>query len=123
MIALNGVDFEINTMAANPKFGYVDEFREYPMLSGKIRRDIKGKRFSAEIAYGYLTDLQIASVYDLLDAQKTAGYLTAEITMPGGTFEGNVFLSVNNSQSRYYIKDGVGCWTNWRIILTGVDLV
>lgn len=124
MITLNGINFELPLVANNPHFGYVDEFSETEVISGKIIRDFKGKRFNAQINYNYLTEAQVADIYALLDAQKTTGYISASVTMPGGTtYNGNVFLSVVNSQARFCIKDGVAMWTNWQIILKGVELI
>ena len=60
MINLGGYDFELGTLASNPKFGYITEYREYKTISGKIRRDVKGKRFQGTFSYGYLTATEIS---------------------------------------------------------------
>lgn len=119
MINLGGYDFELETLASNPKFGYITEYREYKTVSGKIRRDVKGKRFSGTFSYGYLTATEIGYVNALLEAQKTSGYISARIDTADGTFDGNVFLSVDDTQVRF----SAGKWVDWKIVVTGVDLV
>ena len=119
MINLNGYDFELTTLSSNPNFGYLTEYREYKTVSGKIRRDVKGKRFQGTFSYGYLTATEIGYVNALLDAQKTAGYISAEIETADGTFTGNVFLTIDDTQTRF----SQGKWLNWKLIVTGVDLV
>lgn len=122
MITLGGYDFELGTIKKDPKFGYVDEYREYKMLSGKLRRNIKGKRFMAEFGYQYLTDTEIGYLYGLVAAQKTTGHTAVEISVPGGTYSGNAILSINNSQIRFGVEAGVPVWYDWAVTLTGVDL-
>lgn len=119
MINLGGYDFELGTLASNPKFGYITEYREYKTISGKIRRDVKGKRFQGTFSYGYLTATEISNINSLLDTQKTAGYISAEIETSDGTFTGNVFLTIDDTQVRF----SAGKWVDWKIIVTGVDLV
>lgn len=119
MINLGGYDFELETLASNPKFGYTTEYREYNTVSGKLRRDVKGKRFSGTFSYAYLTTAEIGYVNALLDAQKTVGYISAEIDTSDGTFTGNVFLTIDDTQVRF----SAGKWINWKIVVTGVDLV
>lgn len=119
MINLGGYDFELGTLASNPKFGYIAEYREYKAVSGKIRRDVKGKRFQGTFSYAYLTDTEIGYVNSLLDAQKISGYISAEIETADGTFTGNVFLTIDDTQVRF----SQGKWLNWKLVVTGVDLV
>lgn len=124
MLNIGGYDLEFQTINREPVFGYVDEYREYKMLSGKVRRDVKGKRFSAEFTYAYLTDTQIGTLLAIQSAYKSAGYVAAEITMPSMNFSGDVHFAIENSQARFHIDDaGVAIWKNWQILLTGVDLV
>ena len=88
-------------------------------MSGKIRRDVKGKRFQGTFSYGYLTATEISNINSLLDTQKTSGYISAEIETADGTFEGDVFLTVDDTQVRF----SAGKWVDWKIVVTGVDLV
>lgn len=125
MIKLNEYDFELSTINKDPEFGYKPEFREYKMISGKIRRDTIGHRFVAKIGYAYLTDVEIGYLVALLQAQKTTGSITAEITTPHeGTFTGSVFLEVNESQKRFAYDSVLErwIWLNWEIILTGTEV-
>lgn len=125
MINLNEYDFELSTLNKDPEIGYKPEFREYKMLSGKIRRDTIGHRFIAKLGYAYLTDTEIGYLVALLQAQKTAGYITAEISTPhAGTFTGPVFLEVNETQKRYAYDSVLAryVWVNWEIILTGTEV-
>lgn len=124
MITLNEYDFELETMNKEPQFGYKPEFREYKMLSGKIRRDTIGHRFVAKIGYAYLTDTQTANLVALLQAQRTDGFITAEISTPHGNFTGPVFLEVNEAQKRFSYDETLGkhVWTNWEIIITGLEV-
>lgn len=125
MIKLNEYDFEFATMNKEPEFGYKPEYREYKMISGKIRRDTIGHRFVAKIGYAHLTETQVGYVVALLQAQKTTGYITAEITTPHeGTFTGPVFLEINESQKRFAYDSVLESWIwlNWEIILTGTEV-
>lgn len=123
MINLGGIDFELNTLAPNPTFNYVDEYIERKMLSGKIRRIYKGKRFNAELTYGYLTEQQISNLYGLLNSQQNNGFINATITMPNDTFNGNINISIDEGQKRYAYINNQWIWTNWKIIIDGVDLI
>jgi hypothetical protein len=123
MINLGGIDFELNTLAPNPEFNYQQVYVERTMISGKIRRIYKGKRFTMSIAYGYLTDQQISNLYGLLSSQSQNGFISAAITTPDGSFTGNVMIDIDESQKRFKIVDGKGVWSNWVINLTGVDLL
>ena len=122
MITLGGYNFELGTIKKEPKFGYIDEYREYVMLSGKLRRDVKGKRFTASFAYQYLTNTEISNLMTLIANQKTAGYISAEISVPGGTYTGNVFLTIDDTQIRFGLEAGVPVWYSWTITVVGVDL-
>mgnify|MGYP000950523092 CR=1 FL=1 len=124
MINLGGINWELKTLAPDPEFNYEEEFVERKMISGKVRRIYKGKRMTFTAVYGYLTDTQISNLYSLLDSQRSNGYVSATITTPSGTFEGNVSIGIDDSQKRYTHSDSLGwIWTNWVIILTAIDLV
>lgn len=124
MINLGGINWELKTLAPDPEFNYQEEFVERKMISGKVRRIYKGKRMTFTATYGYLTDAQISNLYSLLDSQRSNGYVSATITTPSGTFEGNVSIEIDDSQKRYTHSDSLGwIWTNWVIILTAIDLV
>lgn len=124
MINLGGINWELKTLAPDPEFNYQEEFVERKMISGKVRRIYKGKRMTFTATYGYLTDTQISNLYSLLDSQRSNGYVSATITTPSGTFEGNVSIEIDDSQKRYTHSDSLGwIWTNWVIILTAIDLV
>jgi len=124
MINLGGINWELKTLAPDPEFNYEEEFVERKMISGKVRRIYKGKRMTFTATYGYLTDTQISNLYSLLDSQRSNGYVSATITTPSGTFEGNVSIEIDDSQKRYTHSDSLGwIWTNWVIILTAIDLV
>ena len=123
MINLGGIDFELNTLAPNPTFNYIDEYIERKMLSGKIRRIYKGKRFNCELVFGYLNEQQISNLYGLLNSQQKNGFISATITMPNGSFSGNVNLTIDEGQKRYAYINNKWIWTNWKIIIDGVDLI
>jgi hypothetical protein len=122
VINLGGIDFELPTLAPNPSFNWVQEYVERQMLSGKMRRVYKGRRFSATLTYGYLTDQQVSDLYGLLSSQQQNGYVAASMTTPDGTFAGNVTIDVDESQKRFTLKDGKGVWSNWILTIKGVDL-
>ena len=123
MINLGGIDFELNTLAPNPTFNYIDEYIERKMLSGKIRRIYKGKRFNCELVFVYLNEQQISNLYGLLNSQQNNGFISATITMPNGSFSGNVNLTIDEGQKRYAYINNKWIWTNWKIIIDGVDLI
>lgn len=126
MINLGGIDFELDTLAPNPEFNYQDEFIERKMISGKIRRIYKGKRMTMTLVYGYLTDSQVSNLYSLISSQITNGFISAAITTSNNqTFQGNVNISLDESQKRfkYDSSSSKWIWSNWKVVLTAVDLV
>jgi hypothetical protein len=122
MINLGGIDFELPTLAPNPEFNWQEEYVERKMLSGKIRRVYKGRRFTMTLVYGYLTEQQASDLYGLLASQQSNGYVAAAVTTPDGSFSGNVTIDVDESQKRFKIADGKGVWSNWVLTLSGTDL-
>lgn len=123
MIKLGGVDFELKTLAPNPKFGYTFEYVEKKMISGRVRRIYRGRRVQVELNYGYLTDEQISNLDGLMKSQNQNGFISIELDMPNGSFIGDANISVNNLQSRYAYINGKWVWTNYEIILTGTSYV
>lgn len=119
MIKLGGIDFELATLAPNPKFGYTYEYVEKKMISGRIRRIYKGRRAQIELSYGYLTDEQISNLDGLIRSQLQNGYVSVEIDMPKGEFIGEANITINNLQSRYAYINKKWVWTNYEIIITG----
>lgn len=126
-----------NFMGRNPTFGYQQEYIEKRMVSGRIRRIYKGKRFTARIPFGtllpasdtmsHMTNVRANGLYYLLDCQRQTGYLWAEVTDPESkdvTFKGNVVLDVDGSQRRFVwdaqAQDYV--WTGYNLIITAVEL-
>lgn len=124
MIILENYDVEFPQIGKEPKIGYTPVYNEYIMLSGKVRRIQKGKRFVASFSYAFLTATQRALIQDLLDIQKNLGYVKAIVNTPYGSFNGNVIMSLNDDQARFsyseVLQDYV--WTNWKLTLRGVDL-
>lgn len=124
MINLGGIDFELNTLAPNPEFNYEEEYVERKMISGKLREIYKGKRMTFTATYAYLNSTQISQLYSLLDQQRANGCVSATITTPSGTFEGNVTITIDDTQKRFTYNSSLGwIWSNWVILLTAVDLI
>lgn len=123
MINLGGIDFELSTLKGNCDFNYVDEYIERKMISGKIRRIYKGKRLTMTLTYGFLTDAQISNVYSLIASQRNNGYVSAAITTPDSSFEGNVTINIDDDQKRFAYSNGKWIWTNWVLTLQAIDLV
>ena len=123
MLKIENIDFEFATINKQPQFGYVDEFKEYDMLSKKKRRHYFGKRFTAVFSYAYLTDEQIAILNNVLNTQRVRGYVTAEMSTPSGDFRGNVNIEIKNAQTRFAKIDNKWVWTNYQIQVQGVDLL
>lgn len=125
MITLNGANIEFSQIGKEPQMGYGDEFYEYTMMSGNIRRVYKGKRFYATFSYAYLLDTERATINELLQTQQNNGYLTAVINSPFGSFSGNVIMELNNNQARFCYSNVLNdyVWINWEIRLKGVGLV
>ena len=123
MIKIEGIDFELPQMGREPKMGYADEFIEKTMISGKIRRIYKGKRFFATFSYAYLQEGEIATLNSLLEQQRQQGYLNAEIDTPFGSYTGGTIIELNNQQSRfkYDRETNSYVWTNWQISLKAID--
>lgn len=123
MLIINGVDMEFPMIGKEPTMGYADEFVEKTMISGKIRRIYKGRRFYANFSYGYLTAEQRATLNSLLAAQRQDGYLTVQISSPFGEYNGQAIIELGQEQTRFAYSDVLDeyVWTNWDLTLKGVD--
>lgn len=122
MLKINNVDMEFPQMGREPTMGYTDECVEKTMISGKIRRIYKGRRFSATFSYAYLTSSQRNTLDTLLAAQRQNGYLTAQIDSPFGTYNGQVIMTLDKEQTRFKYDETLGeyVWVNWQLTLRGV---
>ena len=122
MLKINGIDMELPQIGREPTMGYADEYVEKTMISGKIRRIYKGRRFSATFSYAYLTSSQRNTLDTLLAAQRQNGYLTAQIDSPFGTYNGQVIMTLDKEQTRFKYDEALGeyVWVNWQLILKGV---
>ena len=122
MLKINNVDMEFPQMGREPTMGYTDEYVEKTMISGKIRRIYKGRRFSATFSYAYLTSSQRYTLDTLLAAQRQNGYLTAQIDSPFGTYNGQVIMTLGKEQTRFKYDETLGeyVWVNWQLTLKGV---
>lgn len=122
MLKINNVDMEFPQMGREPTMGYTDEYVEKTMISGKIRRIYKGRRFSATFSYAYLTSSQRNTLDTLLFAQRQNGYLTAQIDSPFGTYNGQVIMTLDKEQTRFKYDETLGdyVWVNWQLTLKGV---
>lgn len=123
MLTINGIDMELPQIGREPTMGYADEYVEKTMISGKIRRIYKGRRFYANFSYAFLTAEQRATVNSLLAAQRQNGYLTVQISSPFGSYNGQAIIELGQEQTRFAYSDVLGeyVWTNWDLTLKGVD--
>lgn len=123
MLKINNIDMELPQIGKEPKMGYSDEYVEKTMISGKIRRIYKGKRFNARFSYAFLTESQRATLNSLLAAQRQNGYLTVQIDSPFGSYSGQAIIDLGNQQTRFSYNADTGeyVWTNWTLSLKGVD--
>lgn len=123
MLTINNIDMELPQMGKEPQMGYAEEYVEKTMLSGKIRRIYRGKRFYATFSYAYLTSEQRTIIQQLLAAQEQSGYVTVQISSPYGTFSGQAIMELNQQQTRFaysdVLKDYV--WVDWQITVKGVE--
>lgn len=123
MLTINNIDMELPQMGKEPQMGYAEEYVEKTMLSGKIRRIYRGKRFYATFSYAYLTSEQRTIIQQLLAAQEQSGYVTVQISSPYGTFSGQAIMELNQQQTRFaysdVLKDYV--WVNWQITVKSVE--
>lgn len=123
MLTINGIDMELPQIGREPTMGYADEYVEKTMISGKIRRIYKGRRFYANFSYAFLTAEQRATVNSLLAAQRQNGYLTVQISSPFGTYNGQAIIELGQEQTRFKYDEEAQdyVWTNWTLTLKGVD--
>lgn len=123
MLTINGIDMELPQMGREPTMGYADEYVEKTMISGKIRRIYKGRRFYANFSYGFLTAEQRATMNSLLAAQRQNGYLTVQISSPYGTYNGQAIMELGQEQTRFKYDEEAQdyVWINWTLTLKGVD--
>lgn len=123
MLKINGIDMELPQIGREPTMGYADEYIEKTMISGKIRRIYKGRRFYANFSYGFLTAEQRATMNSLLAAQRQNGYLTVQISSPYGTYNGQAIIELGQEQTRFKYDEEAQdyVWTNWALTLKGVN--
>lgn len=123
MLVINDIDMELPQMGREPTMGYADEYIEKTMISGKIRRIYRGKRFYANFSYAFLTAEQRATLNSLLAAQRQNGYLTVEINTPFGEYYGQAIIELNQEQTRFKYDETAQdyVWTNWALTLKAVD--
>ena len=123
MLKINNIDMELPQMGREPTMGYADEYVEKTMISGKIRRIYKGRRFYANFSYAFLTAEQRTTVNSLLAAQRQNGYLDVQISSPFGSYNGQAIIELGQEQTRFAYSDVLGeyVWTNWDLTLKGVD--
>lgn len=123
MLKINNIDMELPQMGREPTMGYADEYIEKNMISGKIRRIYKGRRFYANFSYAFLTAEQRATVNSLLAAQRQNGFLNVQISTPYGTYSGQAIIEVGQEQTRFKYDEDAGdyVWINWTLTLKGVD--
>ena len=123
MLVINDIDMELPQMGRDPTMGYADEYIEKTMISGKIRRIYRGKRFYANFSYAFLTAEQRATLNSLLAAQRQNGYLTVEINTPFGEYYGQAIIELNQEQTRFKYDETAQdyVWTNWALTLKAVD--
>lgn len=123
MLKINNIDMELPQMGKEPQMGYAEEYVEKTMLSGKIRRIYRGKRFYATFSYAYLTSEQRTIIQQLLAAQEQSGYVTIQISSPYGTFSGQAIMELNQQQTRFAYSEVLGdyVWVNWQITVKSVE--
>lgn len=123
MLKINGIDMELPQMGREPTMGYADEYIEKNMISGKIRRIYKGRRFYANFSYAFLTAEQRATVNSLLAAQRQNGYLNVQISSPFGSYNGQAIIELGQEQTRFKYDETAQdyVWINWTLTLKGVD--
>ena len=123
MLTINNIDMELPQMGKEPQMGYAEEYVEKTMLSGKIRRIYRGKRFYATFSYAYLTSEQRTIIQQLLAVQEQSGYVTVQISSPYGTFSGQAIMELNQQQTRFAYSEVLGdyVWVDWQITVKGVE--
>lgn len=123
MLTINGIDMELPQIGKEPTMGYADEYVEKTMISGKIRRIYKGRRFYANFSYAFLTAEQRATVNSLLAAQRQNGYLNVQISSPFGSYSGQAIIELNQEQTRFAYDEMAQdyVWIDWELELKGVD--
>ena len=123
MLTINNVNMELPQMGREPTMGYADEYIEKTMISGKIRRIYKGRRFYANFSYAFLTAEQRATVNSLLAAQRQNGYLDVQISSPFGSYNGQAIIELGQEQTRFKYDETAQdyVWINWTLTLKGVD--
>ena len=123
MLKINNIDMELPQMGREPTMGYADEYVEKTMISGKICRIYKGRRFYANFSYAYLTADQKATLNSLLASQRQNGYLTVQISSPFGSYNGQAIIELGQEQTRFKYDETLQdyVWVNWQLTLKGVD--
>lgn len=124
MLTINGQNWELpQGNYTEPTIGYEDEFIEKVMISGKIRRIYKGRRFYAKFYYGFLSERQILEMRELLSTQRSDGYLTVTADTAYGIFSGQAIVDLNNNQRsfEYDAITGEKNWLDWTLTIKAVD--
>lgn len=123
MLTINNQNWELPQIGNEPTIGYEDEYIQKEMVSGKIRRIYKGRRFYANFYYAFLSESQISSMLDLLETQRKQGYVEVSIETAYGIFVGKVIMDLNNNQRRfeYNRETGEKNWLDWTLAIKAVD--
>lgn len=135
MFKINGLDWELPQRAKTHSAGYEYEYIEHTMMSGKIRRLYKGKRFHATFSYGFLSNAQVLFIHKILAKQMEDGYCTIEMDyggMTNYTFNGPAIITLNSDQQKFESYETgtdessniwVSTWINWNLEIESVDYV
>ena len=117
------MDMELPQRVVGPTSGNADDDVENTIISVKIRRYYKGRRFYANFSYAFLPAEQRATFNSLLAAQRQNGYLTVQISSPFGSYNGQAIIELGQGQTRFAYSDVLGeyVWTNWDLTPKGVD--
>ena len=123
MLKINNVDCEFEQIGKEPTMGIPPEYVEKTMISGKIRRIYKGRRFYAAFSYAFLTEEQRSIINQLLKSQEQNGYVTVQIDSPFGSFSGQAILDCNQQQTRFGYSEVLDdyVWTNWEMTIKSVE--
>lgn len=125
MFTINNINFEFPQRSKSHTAGYKEEYLEKEMVSGKVRRLYRGKRFYADFFYPFLSTAQINNLKTILEYQRKWGYCNVEMDSAEDAFKGQAFVSVNSDQEKFEtnIEENEYQWIKWSLEIESVNYV
>lgn len=118
MIIINNEDWELPQIGKEPEIGYEYEYITKTVISGKVHRVYRGRRFFANISYAFLDETRAADLLSLVKSD-----VNVSIRTPFDTFSGAAQIEITKMPTRFEKAGVYDTWTEWKISIVGVNLI